>query len=107
MAAVALAACLRWSPTAEPAAILLGGYCLFWFAFARLPAVAGFGKLPDVSYGTYLYGWPVQKLLLWYLPWLTPWALFPASLALSCLCGLTSWYLVEKPFLSLKRLKTS
>ncbi|MDR3458781.1 MAG: acyltransferase [Verrucomicrobiae bacterium] len=98
-----LISCLFWARTAEIALATAGAYLLFWFAFARVPWLERFQTCPDISYGVYLYGWPAQKLLLWYLPWLTPWLLFPAALGASCLAGWLSWHWVERPFLSLKR----
>ena len=81
----------------------IGAYILFWAAFAPAPILQRVGSYPDISYGVYLYGWPVQKLLLWYCPSLSPWLLFMLSCGISFVCGLLSWHLVEKPFLQLKR----
>ena len=81
----------------------LGAYLLFWFAFLPVPLLNRFKHHSDVSYGLYLYGWPVQKLLLWYLPTLSPYALFPLSLILSYVCGYVSWKGIERPALGFKR----
>ena len=86
----------------ELALLTAGGYLLFYFAFKPISCIANFHKLPDVSYGVYLYGWPVQKLLLWYVPTMSPWLLFALSCVLALLCGVVSWYAVEKPFLRFK-----
>lgn len=88
--------------TSEPILAILGGYLLFHFSFSPISLLESFQKLPDVSYGLYLYGWPIQKLLIWYLPELPAWWVFVFSFAGSVLAGLISWYLVEKPFLKLK-----
>jgi peptidoglycan/LPS O-acetylase OafA/YrhL len=59
------------------------------------------GRWADVSYGTYLYGWPLQKLLI--LAGLTkPWLLFPISLGLALIFGAASWFLIERAALQLK-----
>lgn len=81
---------------------LAGAYLLFYLAFLPIGFLKGYSNLPDVSYGTYLYGWPVQKLLLWYFPITSPWLLFFLAVALSLLLGAASWYAVEKPFMKLK-----
>jgi peptidoglycan/LPS O-acetylase OafA/YrhL len=83
------------------------GYLLFYLAFWRRPALIISGKFPDVSYGVYLYGWPVQKLLLWYVPGITPKLLFVASLAIALGLGMLSWYAIEKPFMKMKNLQWS
>lgn len=87
---------------AELALATCGAYLLFFLAFQPVPLIAGFDRLPDVSYGTYLYGWPVQKLLLWYLPSISPWVLFPLACIICLTLGVISWHLIEKPFMRLK-----
>lgn len=88
---------------AETAWVILGGYLLFWFAFeiksARLSRIGG--EL-DLSYGLYLYAWPIQSLLIWYYRNISPWTLFAISLAVSGLCAYASWTLIEKPFMQFK-----
>lgn len=80
-----------------------GAYVLFYMAFAKSSFVDRIRPREDISYGVYLYGWPVQKLLLWWFPGLSPWLLFLLSVGGSFLCGWLSWRLVEGPFLRLKR----
>ncbi|TGD80278.1 acyltransferase family protein [Hymenobacter wooponensis] len=77
----------------------VGGYSLFWLAFAPIPALRSFQRLDDVSYGLYLYGWPTQKLLDWFLPTVSPWLLLPLAFVISCLSGWASWHLVEAHFI--------
>jgi peptidoglycan/LPS O-acetylase OafA/YrhL len=87
---------------AEPALAACGGYLMIAIGYARLPFLARFNRLPDASYGTYLYGWPIQKLLLLHLPGLTPLQLFALALPLAWVAGTISWYLVERPALSFR-----
>lgn len=77
----------------------LGAYALFWLVFAPLRGVGGLKRIDDISYGLYLYGWPIQKLLNWYFSGSSPWLLLPVVLALASLAGYTSWHLVERPWL--------
>jgi peptidoglycan/LPS O-acetylase OafA/YrhL len=76
-----------------------GAYALFWAAFAPIAPLAGFKRLPDISYGLYLYGWPTQKLLNWYFPTASVWLLLVATVGLASLAGYASWHLVEAPWL--------
>jgi peptidoglycan/LPS O-acetylase OafA/YrhL len=76
-----------------------GAYALFWVAFAPITALQGFKRLTDISYGLYLYGWPAQKLLLWYFPATSVWVLLVGAVGLASLAGYASWYLVEAPWL--------
>ena len=89
----------RFGPLSVPA---FGAYAIFWFAFARLPVLARCRRFADVSYGVYLYGWPVQNLCVWYFPHISPWLLFAVAWPLALGLGFLSWHLVELPFLRLK-----
>jgi peptidoglycan/LPS O-acetylase OafA/YrhL len=84
------------------ALLTVGAYLLFWFAFIPSPLLGKFRSFPDISYGVYLYGWPTQELLIWYIPTISPWVMFPLALGICSVCGLLSWHLVENPFLKLK-----
>ncbi len=84
------------------AAATLGAYALIVAAY-RAPrwfrAVTARG---DISYGVYLYAFPIQQLLVPLslkspVPWLTNLAL---ALPLTILAGVTSWLLVERRFLT-------
>lgn len=81
-------------------------YLLFGIAHVpwRVPAVLR--RMPDVSYGTYLYGWPIECLWISFVggsPWLTALVATPLSLAM----GWASWTFVERPVLALKRRPTA
>jgi peptidoglycan/LPS O-acetylase OafA/YrhL len=95
--------CMFWIKTTGIVLAVVGAYSLFGFAAARFSWLERFRTYPDISYGVYLYGWPVQKVLLWYMPALSAWLLFAIALGASCLLGWLSWHLVEHPFLRLKR----
>ena len=61
-------------------------------------------RIGDLSYGTYLYAFPIQLLSL--TRWLTPsnfWALTLLDVILILACAALSWHLVERPALQLKR----
>lgn len=57
----------------------------------------------DLSYGVYLYGWPIQQALHALMPAMPATALLVPSLLLSLVVAGLSWFLVEKPALGLKR----
>lgn len=58
----------------------------------------------DYSYGMYLYGYPIQQMVVYLLPnhreW---WIVFTISLVISYIVAAFSWHFVEKPTLKLKR----
>ena len=92
---------------AELAFATAGAYLIFYIALTPIQVLKGFNKYPDVSYGAYLYGWPVQKLLLWYFPAMSPWLMLILSLGICISLGAISWFIVEKPALSLKSVKAN
>jgi peptidoglycan/LPS O-acetylase OafA/YrhL len=101
-ASVLLLLALKLDVASRPALIVLGSYLLFGIAFARLPRLWNIGSGVDLSYGIYLYHWPVQLMIVWYWRELSPLLLFLLSLAGAAILAVGSWFLVEKPSLLLK-----
>ncbi len=104
---IATVACLGFGQLATPALTIFGGYSLFWFAF-RGPgrAISEVLSRTDLSYGIYLYGWPVGMFLLWSHPGTPAWALSIFTLAISAGVAYLSWVWIEKPALKLKKYLT-
>jgi len=71
------------------------------FLIAFLPKLNS--RLDDVSYGIYLYGWPVQKIIHLTLPSLGPYQLFIISMPIAIGLATLSWRVIEKPSLLLKK----
>jgi peptidoglycan/LPS O-acetylase OafA/YrhL len=63
--------------------------------------------LGDVSYGAYIYGFPIQQMLAQYIGGISPGAMLAISAPLSWLAGLLSWHLVERRAVGLRRLLRS
>ncbi|MFE6052023.1 acyltransferase family protein [Kitasatospora sp. NPDC056446] len=80
-------------------------YLLIWLA-CRMPGpLTKVGAKVDLSYGVYIYAFPIQQCLaLWGVNKHGYWAYTAASLALSVTAAFCSWHLVEKPALKLKDL---
>lgn len=76
-------------------------YLTFYAAFLRLPPFMRIRK-HDISYGVYLYGWPVQQAFVMLYP--HKGAIFNtiASIVVVLVLATVSWWLVERPALSLK-----
>jgi peptidoglycan/LPS O-acetylase OafA/YrhL len=90
---------------AEIALVTLGGYLLFWFAFeVKSSRLSRIGNGVDLSYGVYLYAWPIQSLLIWHYNHISPWLVFFITTMTAGVIAYASWTLIEQPFLSLKRL---
>jgi peptidoglycan/LPS O-acetylase OafA/YrhL len=82
--------------TAEVTVATAGAFLLFVVGFLPL-RYSNFGKIPDVSYGVYLYGWPIQRILVSSKMTTNPISIFVLSLVLGIGLGLLSWWAIEKP----------
>lgn len=98
---LAALACLLSSTGAYPFAfgLALAEFC---FAFAYCIPWHGFDRFGDYSYGVYLWGCPVQQTIAHEFPALSPLANSLAAFPLALALGVLSWYLIEKPSLTLK-----
>jgi peptidoglycan/LPS O-acetylase OafA/YrhL len=102
LAAVALLATLT-TRVFVPVAIPCIAY-LTLFAAMRLP-LRGFDRRLDLSYGLYIYAFPVQQLLALYGVGALGFApYFLSALAIAGALAAASWFAIEKPSLSLKHL---
>ena len=101
--ALVLTGLLAWTPLYKAALYLVTAWGVLVLALA--PALTGWRSEPpaDLSYGVYLYGWPVQQALHALFPSLGAVALLWPSLAVTVVVAALSWYLIEKPALGLKR----
>jgi peptidoglycan/LPS O-acetylase OafA/YrhL len=96
---LALAAALMYRDIylADAALTTLGAVFLFWLAFkANLAALQKINDDWDISYGTYLYGWPAAVFTLWLIPDASPLVLAAVALPASLFCGALSWWGVER-----------
>ena len=87
---------LAWTVAACSSAVLLAGI--------DIPGLTGFTRRTDLSFGIYIYAWPVQQVLM-SLEWIRGNMVLHAllALAISAALAFASWSFVEKPALGLKR----
>jgi peptidoglycan/LPS O-acetylase OafA/YrhL len=57
----------------------------------------------DVSYGAYIYGFPIQQTIALLIPSIAPGAMLAISAPLSWCAGVASWHLIERPAMRLRR----
>lgn len=74
-------------------------WVIFRVAYMKAPKWTWLQRIPDLSYGIYIYHWCILQLLFYWFPQLSVMELFvltfPPTVALAAL----SWYIVEKPML--------
>jgi peptidoglycan/LPS O-acetylase OafA/YrhL len=88
---------------AEPGLAIFGGYLMFWFALEYEPLkISKFFDSTDLSYGIYLYGWPVQKTLISLMPFIDPYAVCLLTLFICAVIACLSWKFIEKPCIRLR-----
>jgi peptidoglycan/LPS O-acetylase OafA/YrhL len=79
-----------------------GGYLVLWLGYGPKVSLFDWTHRTDLSYGTYLYAYPVQQFFAMIPSLRDPLVNF--LLTVPCVLGLAwlSWNLVEKRFLMLK-----
>jgi len=95
LASVATPLFMEAAATAGTYALIVFGYgCPIWF---RKVTARG-----DISYGTYLYAFPVQQIMFG-LVGPSPWLISVAALPVTLFLAVFSWNLIEQPAMKLKK----
>ena len=90
------------TPVFMETAATLGVYALLVFAYECPLWFRQITARGDISYGTYLYAFPIQQLMVPLVGPL-PWLISAAALPLTLVAAAASWLLVERPALRLKK----
>lgn len=88
----------------QAASLLFGltlAYFCFWFAYCT-PTWRSLARGGDPSYGIYLWGWPVQQVLVACFPTISPLHNFLVGAVLATALGYASWWGLERRVLALK-----
>jgi peptidoglycan/LPS O-acetylase OafA/YrhL len=95
-----------WFKGLELVLPVTGTYLVFYMAFHPRIKLSGFAKKGDLSYGMYLYAWPVQQTITYLLyKHLNPFLLFVLTVPVTYLLAWLSWHYIEKVFLKFKKNK--
>ena len=62
-----------------------------------------FKRVGDLSYGTYIYAFPIQQMIIASIPCITPRTLMALTIAVVLPVAFASWKLIEVPSLSFKK----
>jgi peptidoglycan/LPS O-acetylase OafA/YrhL len=84
--------------------IMAGTYCVLFVAMSFVATPRIFGERVDLSYGVYLFGFPIQQLLICYTlqSMMAPLLLFVTSFGITCIVAYLSWRFIESPCLRWK-----
>ncbi len=77
-------------------------YIVIYLGFTKLPAIKSITRHGDLSYGLYIFAFPVQQTIVHFFPAVGPWHLFGLSLPITLILAALSWKLVESKALKLK-----
>jgi len=76
---------------------LFGGYLVIYLALSRRLPIVRAARFGDLSYGLYIYGWPIEQCVVYFsgatAPW---WEVFGVSLALAVPTAFLSWHGIER-----------
>ena len=93
---------LRETPVVEIIINVLLAWGIFRFAYMRVPKLDWMQRIPDLSYGIYIYHWCVLQLIFYWMPQLNVFELFMLSFPPIVGLAALSWYMIEKPALQSK-----
>jgi peptidoglycan/LPS O-acetylase OafA/YrhL len=98
---------LLWPPLFVLLVPILGGYALIVLAFHPSISWHDFARRGDLSYGLYLYAFPIQQTLVFFFAsYLSPMTLTLLAWPAAHACAWLSWHLVEAPALRAVRQET-
>lgn len=86
-----------------PAVAIFGAYIGLWVAFSPSVRLNDFARRGDISYGLYIYAWPIQQTITYFFGG----KISMIALLLICyptivLFAALSWHFVEKNFIKMK-----
>ena len=77
-------------------------WVIFRFAYMRMPSMDWMQRIPDLSYGIYIYHWCILQLFFYWMPHLSVLELFTLTFPVTVGLAAMSWYIIEKPALRSK-----
>ncbi len=77
-------------------------YLIFYITYST-PFINIDKKIGDISYGLYIYAWPVQQIVASFFPWFKPSGIILLSSIIVIPIAYLSWHYIEKPALTFKQ----
>ncbi|MDC0713642.1 acyltransferase [Stigmatella sp. ncwal1] len=84
------------------AAFFLVPYLVIAFGTSSIPVIRRFGRFGDLSYGVYIYAFPIQQTTLWATPELNIYQHLAIAIPVTLVFAWLSWHLVENVALRYK-----
>ncbi len=78
-------------------------YSTFWFAYVPGGIIRQFNKFNDVSYGIYIYGFPIGQVTIMLLPFLNPFTLLLVMTPFLLVAATLSYRLIEAPAMAQRK----
>ncbi|MEZ5777893.1 MAG: acyltransferase [Paracoccaceae bacterium] len=100
IAGLAVVVFSRPTPFFEPVLMTWISYSTFVFAYLPAGLVRRYNRLGDYSYGTYIYAFPAQQLVVHLLGPMQPITNIVLATPAVLICAVLSWHLVEGPALA-------
>jgi peptidoglycan/LPS O-acetylase OafA/YrhL len=84
------------------AAFVLTPFLVLALSTESFPILHRFGRFGDLSYGVYIYAFPVQQTTIWLTPNFDIYQHFAIAIPSTLVIAWLSWHLIENPALNLK-----
>lgn len=84
------------------AAFIVTPFLVLAIGTESFPVLHRFGRFGDLSYGVYIYAFPVQQTVIWLTPQLNVWQHLAMAVPPTFILAWLSWHLVENRALMLK-----
>lgn len=98
LAAIAVLTAVLWPTNLKtPAILFFEAYAVLWIAGFKHPAFNMFTANHDLSYGVYLYGWPISQTLVQLFPDAGAGWIVGMTLAVLLPVAAISWHTIEHP----------
>lgn len=88
----------------KPLFAVIAPYSIMYLAFLPKTRLQSISKYGDLSYGVYLYAFPIQQIVAHLFGGSTsPWINFLISVPVVLMLAFLSWHIIEKNFMKLKK----
>lgn len=92
-----------YTPVVQSLMLIFGAYIVFHVAFDTKLKLSNAAKYGDLSYGTYIYAFPIQQVIVLIFEHRIPWIVsLLVTIITTLILAFGSWHLVEKRALRLK-----